>query len=124
MQEIRKNVVILLVFPFHGNQGKLRLDWPLGRNCYQLILLHQPLMSFFRRYLVCVGVNHQKPGVQTAVITDGITEMNSLCTKCFILFIELGNPSFTAMGIFYHLLILSFIRTSVLLYLCHLLLWT
>ena len=47
MQEMRKNVVILLVFSFHGNQGELRLDWPLGRNCYQLILLHQPLMSFF-----------------------------------------------------------------------------
>lgn len=81
-------------------------------------------MSFFRCYLLCLGVNHQKPGVQTAVITDGITEMNSWCTKCFILSIELGNPSFTATGIFYHLLILSFIRTSVLLYLCHLLLWT
>ena len=39
MQEMRKNVVILLVSSFHGNQGELRLDWPLGRNCYQLILL-------------------------------------------------------------------------------------
>lgn len=61
MQEMRKNVVILLVFSFHGNQGELRLDWPLGRNCYQLILPHQPLMSFFRCYLLWCYLRRCQP---------------------------------------------------------------